>query len=69
MAAIYSLKLILLRCRRLTLNYNRISILFSHTARFRFERLLLLGREASGTCLLTLDAYAPSRTPSSCWEI
>ncbi|KAG6792689.1 hypothetical protein POTOM_001842 [Populus tomentosa] len=37
-----------------------------YTVRFLFDRLLLFGREISGTLLLALEAYASSRTSSPC---
>ena len=40
-----------------------------YTVRFLFDRLLLFGREISGTLLLALEAYASSRTSSPCWRI
>lgn len=40
---------------KLTVNYKDQDTVF-YTARFRLDRLLLLGRELSGTSLLTLEA-------------
>lgn len=40
-----------------------------YTARFRFDRLLLLGRGESGTSLPTLEAYASSKTSSPCQKL
>lgn len=37
-------------------NQQRIFFRFCYTARFRFERLLFLGREGSGICLFLLEA-------------